>query len=80
MIYKISKRIFDIVCALIGIVGTSPVWLFSIVATLISDWGPLFYFANRVGKDNKKFKMWKFRSMRVARVANEASLRTDFAV
>ena len=55
MIYKISKRIFDIVCALIGIVGTSPLWLFSIVATLISDWGPLFYFANRVGKDNRKF-------------------------
>ena len=57
MIYRFSKRVFDIVCALIGIVGTSPVWLFSIVATLISDWGPLFYFANRVGKDNKKFKM-----------------------
>ena len=28
-------------------------------------------------KDNKKFKMWKFRSMRVARGANEASLRPD---
>jgi O-antigen biosynthesis protein WbqP len=47
------------------------------VATLVSDWGPLFYFANRVGKDNKRFKMWKFRSMRVARGANEASLRPD---
>ena len=32
---------------------------------------------NRVGKDNKKFKMCKFRSMRVARGANEASLRPD---
>ena len=77
MVYRYSKRLFDIVCALVGIVGTSPVWLFSIVATLISDWGPLFYFANRVGKDNKKFKMWKFRSMRVARGANETSLRPD---
>ena len=28
--------------------------LFSIVATLISDWGPLFYFANRVGKDQQE--------------------------
>ena len=77
MVYRFSKRLFDIVCALIGVVGTSPVWLFSIVATLVSDWGPLFYFANRVGKDNRKFKMWKFRSMRVARGANEASLRPD---
>ncbi|MGN1256969.1 MAG: sugar transferase [Bacteroidaceae bacterium] len=77
MVYRFSKRIFDIACAVAGIVGTSPVWIFSIVATLMSDWGPLFYFANRVGKDNRKFKMWKFRSMRVARGANEVSLRPD---
>lgn len=77
MLYRIVKRIFDFVCAFIGIVGTSPIWLFSIVTTLCSDWGPLFYFANRVGKDNKQFKMWKFRSMRVARGVNEASLRPD---
>ena len=75
--YGFFKRIFDFVCAFIGIVGTSPVWLFSIVATLLSDWGPLFYFANREGKDNRKFKMWKFRSMRVARGENETSLRPD---
>ena len=77
MVYRFSKRLFDIVCAFIGIVGTSPVWIFSIIATLLSDWGPLFYFANRVGKDNKQFKMWKFRSMRVAKEVNEASLRPD---
>ena len=77
MVYKIVKRIFDFTCALIGIIGTSPIWIMSIVLTLASDWGPLFYFANRVGKDNKKFKMWKFRSMRVVRGANEASLRPD---
>ncbi len=75
--YRITKRFFDIICALVGIIGTSPIWMFSIIATLLSDWGPLFYFANRVGKDNKTFKMWKFRSMRVARGANEASLRPD---
>ena len=48
--------------------------MLSIIATLLSDWRPLFYFANRVGKDNKRFKMWKFRSMRVAKGANEALL------
>lgn len=77
ILYRFIKRIFDFVCAFIGIIGTSPVWLFSIVAILISDWGSLLYFANRVGKDNKLFKMWKFRSMRVARGASEASLRPD---
>ena len=75
--YRIIKRIFDFICALLGIVGTSPIWLFSIIMTELSDPGPLFYFAKRVGKDNKEFKMWKFRSMRVAKGANEASLRPD---
>lgn len=75
--YKVSKRAFDFVCALIGIVGTSPIWMLSVILTEISDPGPLFYFANRVGKDNMRFKMWKFRSMRVARDADEASLRPD---
>lgn len=77
MVYHFTKRMFDCVCAFIGIVGTSPIWLCSIIAILISDRGPLFYFANRVGQDNKQFKMWKFRSMKVARGANEASLRPD---
>lgn len=75
--YQIVKRCFDIVCALIGIIGTGPLWIITIVGILISDWGPIFYTAHRVGKDNRPFKMYKFRSMRVAKAANEASLRPD---
>lgn len=52
MIYKFFKRLFDVICALLGIIGTSPIWIVSIILTEISDPGPLFYFANRVGKDN----------------------------
>lgn len=77
MIYRFFKRLFDFNFALVGIIGTSPIWILSIILTEISDPGPLFYFANRVGKNNKRFKMWKFRSMRVARGANEASLRPE---
>ena len=77
MIYQYFKRLLDILCAILGVICTSSIWIISIILTEISDPGPLFYFANRVGKDNKKFKMWKFRSMRVARGANEASLRPD---
>ena len=77
MLYRPIKRVFDVVCATIGIVGTSPLWLIGIVGILVSDWGPIFYVATRIGKDNKPFKMYKFRSMRVAKAANEASLRPD---
>lgn len=77
MLYRFIKRIFDLVCALIGIIGTSPLWFIGIVGILISDWGPIFYVATRIGKDNKPFKMYKFRSMRVVKTANEASLRPE---
>lgn len=75
--YRIIKGCFDFVCALIGIIGTSPFWIIAIVGILVSDWGPIFYTAHRIGKGNKPFKMYKFRSMRVAKAANEASLRPD---
>lgn len=75
--YQVVKRFFDVICAWIGIIGTSPLWIIAIVGILVSDWGPIFYTAHRIGKDNKPFKMFKFRSMRVAKAANEASLRPD---
>lgn len=75
--YKHVKRAGDVLCALVGIIGTSPAWLFSIIGILISDPGKIFYTSTRIGKDNKPFKMYKFRSMRSAKGANEASLRAD---
>lgn len=75
--YKYFKRFLDIVCALLGIIGTSPFWIIAIVGILVSDWGPIFYTSTRIGKGNKPFKMFKFRSMRVDKGANEASLRPD---
>lgn len=75
--YKYIKRATDIVCATIGIIGTSPIWLFAIAGILISDPGKVFYTSTRIGKDNKPFKMYKFRSMRTDKRANESSLRAD---
>ena len=77
MIYRIVKRVFDFVCALIALIILSPIFLLTAVGILVCDWGPIFYTAHRIGKDNKPFEMFKFRSMRVAKAANEASLRPD---
>ena len=77
MVYRFSKRCFDVICAIIGIVGTSPFWLIAVVGILVSDWGPVFYVSTRIGKGNRPFKMYKFRSMRVAKTADESSLRPD---
>ena len=75
--YQIVKRCFDFACALIGVIVTSPLWIIAIAGILVSDWGPVFYTARRIGKGNKPFRMYKFRSMRVAKAANETSLRPD---
>ncbi len=75
--HKLLKRIFDFFCAFLALVVLSPVFLLTAIGILVSDWGPIFYKANRIGKGNKPFRMYKFRSMRVAKAANEASLRPD---
>lgn len=75
--YRIIKRTFDIFASGIALIVLLPVWLFAIIGIEISDPGPVFYYANRVTKDNRTFKMYKFRSMRVDKKANEKSLRPD---
>ena len=77
MFYKVIKRIFDFICALIGIIGTSPLWIGGIIGILISDWGPVFYTAHRIGKNNKPFKMYKFRSMIVDADKKLAELKSQ---
>ena len=62
--YKISKRIVDIIGAMFGIVMLLPMTIGLYIANLIvGDNGPIFYSQNRIGKDGKIFKMYKFRSM-----------------
>ena len=77
LVYRFVKRIFDICASGVALIVLLPIWIIAIVGIFVSDPGPIFYFANRVGKDNKVFKMYKFRSMRVDKNANEKSLRPD---
>lgn len=74
--YLFTKRVFDIIASLIGIIVTSPVWLIVTIGIFISDPGPVFYVARRIGKDNKEFNMYKFRSMRQGK-ANESVFRGE---
>lgn len=62
-VYHLTKRFLDIVLSTLGLIGLSPVM--GIVAYKIKreDGGPVFYKQVRVGKNGKKFKMYKFRSM-----------------
>ena len=59
------KRAFDIVFALVAILITSPVMLFSVVMIKLTSPGPVIFHQERVGLDRKNFMMYKFRSMHV---------------
>ena len=61
--YHFTKRAFDIVMSTLGLIFLSPV--VAVIAYKIKreDGGPIIYKQVRVGKDGKKFKMYKFRSM-----------------
>lgn len=59
------KRIFDIIASGCGLLVLSPVFIILAVWVKLDSKGPVFYKQFRVGKDNKDFKLLKFRSMRV---------------
>lgn len=61
--YLIVKRLIDIIGSVIGlIVFVIPALVIS-VAIKLEDGGPILYGQQRVGKNGKPFKIWKFRSM-----------------
>ncbi len=58
------KRLFDIVASGLGLIVLSPVFAGIAIWIKADSKGPVFFRQTRVGKDNKDFKLFKFRSMR----------------
>lgn len=77
MLYKVLKRIFDILASSFTLIVFFPVWIITIIGIEINDFGPVFYMASRIGKDNKEFMMFKFRSMRVSKDQEVQTLRPE---
>jgi O-antigen biosynthesis protein WbqP len=57
------KYIFDLLLGVVFFLLLSPLILLVAIAVSLSSKGPSLYFSDRVGKNNKIFKMPKFRSM-----------------
>lgn len=61
----VSKRVFDIVASGLGLAVISPFLGAMALGVRLSSPGPIFFGQERVGLDGRRFKMWKFRTMRV---------------
>ncbi len=74
---RIQKRVFDIVVASCALLVLAPVLLAVAVAIRWESPGPVFFRQQRIGRDNRLFWMFKFRSMYTAQCdASAAQLTT----
>ena len=74
---KVLKRIMDFVFSFIAVLLLIPFYLFSAVAVKLSSPGPIFFLQERIGKDGKVFKIFKFRTMYVDSEKNGPQLSSE---
>lgn len=61
--YKLTKRFLDIIVSSISLIILLPIFTIVIIVLLSSGEGEVFYFQDRIGLNNSKFKIWKFATM-----------------
>lgn len=62
---RLLKRIFDIIVSFIGILLTAPLMLISLLAVKLTSAGPALYRQERVTLNNRRYNIYKFRTMRI---------------
>ncbi|MDE8650943.1 sugar transferase [Novosphingobium sp. H3SJ31-1] len=65
------KRLFDLAFAAGAILALSPLLLLVAIAVKLEDGGPVFFIQRRMGRGNRFFDMYKFRSMTVTQADND---------
>ncbi|MVX64177.1 sugar transferase [Clostridium chromiireducens] len=61
--YCFLKRTMDVICSLVGLIILSPIFLVVTILIRVESEGNAIFAQERVGKNGKRFKMYKFRSM-----------------
>ena len=63
--YYLLKRLFDLFTAILGLLLLLPIIIIVALCVKFTSQGPVLYWSDRVGKENKIFRMPKFRSMQI---------------
>lgn len=74
---RMIKRAFDIICALIGLVILSPVFLIIYIVLRVQGKGPVIYRQERIGYGGRPFRILKFRTMTTDSEENGVPRLTD---
>ena len=61
--YKLSKRLLDILISLFALTLLLPLFIPIIIILRITAEGEVFYFQERIGLRNSRFQIWKFATM-----------------
>ncbi|MCJ2181091.1 sugar transferase [Novosphingobium album (ex Hu et al. 2023)] len=67
------KRLFDVTFAGLAVIALSPLLLAVALAVKLQDGGPVFFMQKRMGRGNRFFNMYKFRSMTQALCDNDGN-------
>lgn len=60
---RIAKRMMDLILSTMLLIMLSPVFVLIAIAIKLTSSGPVFFLQERIGRNGRKFKMIKFRSM-----------------
>jgi len=63
MIYKGFKRTMDFLISLVGVILLLPLFIIIAILIKLTSKGPIIFKQERIGKNGKVFKIYKFRSM-----------------
>ena len=61
--YKLSKRLLDIIISLMSLTLLLPLFIPIIILLRFTSEGEVFYFQERIGVNNSRFQIWKFATM-----------------
>ncbi len=63
---RVAKRVVDVLGSGIALILTSPIMLVTAIVIRLTDDGPIFFRQKRLTRNDKEFKVFKFRSMYMA--------------
>ena len=81
--YKFFKRIIDLIVSMISLIILTPIFIPIIFLLKLSAEGEVFYFQERIGLNNSRFKIWKFATMLKNSMnmgSGSITLKNDFRV